>query len=167
MYSKILILTSLSPKILEVVSLTIPKIQKIILKNEHIKMMLKEAYREYPKEACGILLGQFKEDIAKVQELVITKNVAESSTRFMIDAEELYNILLRAEEEGKEMVGIFHSHPTVAKPSSIDQPFMEINPIVWIIVGTLSDKLDIAAYQWFKNAVNPVEIIIQDSRNEK
>jgi len=126
-------------------------------------MMLKEAYKEYPREACGVLLGQFREDTAKVQELVFTKNVEESSTRFMIDAEELYKILLHAEKEGKEMVGIFHSHPAAAKPSGIDQPFMEINPIVWVIVGTLSDKLDIAAYQWFKNAVNPVEIIVQDA----
>lgn len=126
-------------------------------------MMLKEAYKEYPREACGVILGQFNADIAKVQELVFTKNVAESSTRFIIDAETLYKILLRAENEGKEMVGVFHSHPTIAEPSDIDQPFMEINPIVWIIVGTLGDKGDIAAYQWFENEVNPVEIVIEET----
>jgi proteasome lid subunit RPN8/RPN11 len=142
--------------------LTIPKIRKIILKNEHLRMMLKEAYKEYPKEACGVILGQIKLGTVKAQELVFTKNVAGSSARFMIDAEELYRILVRAEEEGKEMVGIFHSHPTVAKPSGIDQPFMEVNPIVWVIVGTLNDRIDIAAYQWFKESIHPVEIVVKD-----
>lgn len=125
-------------------------------------MMLKEAHKEYPREVCGVILGQFKLGIAKAQELVLTKNAAESSTRFMIDAEELYKVLVRAEQEGKEMVGIFHSHPTVAKPSSIDQPFMEVNPIVWIIVGTLNDRIDIAAYQWFKDSIHSVEIVVKD-----
>jgi len=147
--------------------LTIPKIRKIVLKNEHVRMMLKEAHKEYPREACGVILGQFKVGTAKAQELVFTKNVAESSVSFMIDAEELYRILVRAEEEGKEMVGIFHSHPTVAAPSGIDQPFMEINPIVWVIVGTLSDRTDIAAYQWFKNAIYPVEIVVKDFEAKK
>lgn len=125
-------------------------------------MMLKEAYKEYPREACGVILGQFKLGTAKAQELVFTKNVAESSVRFMIDEEELYRILVCAEEEDKEMVGIFHSHPAVAKPSGIDQPFMEMNPIVWVIVGTLNNRMDIAAYQWFKGVIHPVEIIVKD-----
>jgi proteasome lid subunit RPN8/RPN11 len=129
--------------------------------------MLEKARKEYPKEACGVILGQFKRGTAKVQKLVFTKNMAESSVHFVIDPEELYRIIVRAEKNSMELVGIFHSHPTVAKPSGIDKPFMEINPIVWVIVGTLSDRTDIAAYQWFENAIHPVEMAIKNLKAKK
>ena len=147
--------------------LAIPKIRKIVLKNEHVEMMFAETEKEYPKEACGVILGQLKRGIAKVQELVFTKNVAESSVHFVIDPEALYRILIHAEEEGEEMVGIFHSHPMVAKPSGVDQPFMEVNPIVWVILGILKDRTDIAAYQWYKNSIYPVEIVVKDLKAKK
>ncbi len=142
--------------------LAIPKIRKIVLRNEHVRMMLEEVHRVYPQEACGVILGQFEPDIARAQEVVFTRNAADSSVRFVVDAEELYRILVRAEDEGKDMVGIFHSHPTTAVPSGVDQPFMEINPVVWVILGTLSEKIDISAYQWFDNAIYPVEIVIEN-----
>lgn len=147
--------------VLEVDLLTVPKIRKIVLNSEHVRMMFKAAKKEYPKEACGVILGQFRTDVAEAQELVPAKNVADSTTRFMIDVEELYKILIYADEAGKEMVGVFHSHPTVVEPSSIDKPFMEINPIVWVIVGT-SGEANIAAYQWFNGRIHPVEIIVKD-----
>lgn len=145
--------------------LVIPRIRKIVLKNEHVKMMLEETHRAYPQEACGIILGQFESDAAIAQEVVFTKNIAESSVRFVVDAEELYRILVRAEDEGMDMVGIFHSHPTTAKPSGVDQPFMEVNPVVWVILGTLSEGIDMSAYQWFENAIYPVEIVIENLKD--
>jgi len=149
---------------LEEVLLPIPKIRKIILNNEHIEMMLEETRKNYPKEACGVILGLFEGETAKALDVVFTKNVAESSVSFVIDVEELYRILVQAESEGKEMIGIFHSHPTIAKPSSADKPFMEINPVVWVIFGTLSDRIDMAAYQWFENVIHPVEIVVENER---
>jgi proteasome lid subunit RPN8/RPN11 len=130
-------------------------------------MMLEEAKKEYPKEACGVILGQLKRGIAKTQEIVFTRNIAESSVRFEMDPVELIKIIERAEEEGKKLVGFFHSHPAVAKPSSIDKPFMEINPIVWVIVGTLSERTDIAAYQWFREAIHPVEMVVKNLKAKK
>ncbi|MBS7249709.1 MAG: M67 family metallopeptidase [Candidatus Freyarchaeota archaeon] len=152
---------------MEEVLLPIPKIQKIILNNDHIKMMLEETRKTYPKEACGVILGLFEGDTAKAQEVVFTKNVAESSVSFAIDVEELYRILVRAESEGKDMVGIFHSHPTIAKPSSADKPFMELNPVVWVIFGTLSDRIEMAAYQWFENTIHHVEIVVENKGNKE
>lgn len=128
--------------------------------------MLEEVRRVYPQEACGVILGQFESDAVIAQEVVFATNVAESSVRFVIDAEELYRILVRAEDEGKEMVGIFHSHPTTAKPSGVDEPFMEMNPLVWVILGTLTDRTDMSAYQWFDNSIHPVEIVTYDLKKD-
>lgn len=83
--------------------LAIPKIRKIVLRNEHVRMMLEEVHRVYPQEACGVILGQFEPDIARAQEVVFTRNAADSSVRFVVDAEELYRILVRAEDEGKDI----------------------------------------------------------------
>ncbi|MEX2706013.1 MAG: Mov34/MPN/PAD-1 family protein [Candidatus Freyrarchaeum guaymaensis] len=144
------------------VPLTIPRIRKIILRKEHLRTMLEETRRVYPMEACGVILGRFEADVAKALEVIPTKNVAESSVRFIIDPEKLYKILVRAENEGREMVGIFHSHPSVSKPSGVDKPFMKLNPVVWIILSTLNKKIDIDAYQWFENEIHPVEMVIED-----
>jgi proteasome lid subunit RPN8/RPN11 len=70
---------------------------------------------DYPHEACGLLLGALDDDGAKrVDEAVALANAREESARhhrFVIRPEDLLREEKRAREQGKDIVGIYHSHP--------------------------------------------------------
>jgi proteasome lid subunit RPN8/RPN11 len=70
-------------------------------------------------------------------------NVDNSPSRFSIDYEVFYQHILKYEKEGKELVGIFHSHPGHAQvaPSLQDIRFMRYWPFpyVWLIGRAGSD----------------------------
>jgi proteasome lid subunit RPN8/RPN11 len=89
-----------------------------------------------PLEAAALLFGKVSESSVVVTRIELVHNEAVSSTTsFMVNPEEQYRLLVEAEEQGEELVGIFHSHPAPPFPSSRDQQNMKLNPVVWFIAS--------------------------------
>lgn len=90
------------------------------LLREALEEIAKHAEEAYPEEACGFLLSR------KGEELVVAISRAtnlRSGTRdrFEIPAKEIYEVERRAEENGLELAGFYHSHPDwPARPSATD-----------------------------------------------
>ena len=68
----------------------------------------------YPHECCGVLMGHFAEDGAKI----VTRSARCDNTRqdspqnrYSIDPKELIRIQREGRERGDEIVGFYHSHP--------------------------------------------------------
>ncbi len=81
--------------------------------------------RDYPHECCGLLLGRFAENAAKVcLETYAISNAREEEAkrnRFLIRPEELMRGEKHAAAKGLEVVGFYHSHPDhPAIPSGYD-----------------------------------------------
>jgi len=81
--------------------------------------------RDYPYECCGLLLGHFAGDGAKVcAELFPISNAREEDAkrnRFLIRPEELLRGEQLAAAKGLDIVGFYHSHPDhPAVPSAYD-----------------------------------------------
>lgn len=76
-----------------------------------------------PHEGCGILLGRAGDGVTRVEAIVPAPNVAaRPSDRYDIPVEDLFAAHRRAHEEGREVVGYFHSHPAgSAAPSAVDR----------------------------------------------
>lgn len=92
--------------------------RKIIITENLKKQMLRHARRELPYEACGIVSGTADGEAVKFYP---ARNEMQSTTRYNIDPEDLYRILMDIEEKGQEVWGIFHSHPvSPAYPSETD-----------------------------------------------
>ena len=99
-----------------------------------------------PIEAVALLFGLVSESSVTVNRIELVHNEASSSTTtFMVNPEEQYRLLIEAEEQGEELVGIFHSHPALPFPSSRDQRNMKLNPVVWLIASKDSGN-------WVSNA---------------
>ena len=99
-----------------------------------------------PMEAVALLFGHVSESSVTVNRIELVHNEASSSTTtFMVNPEEQYRLLIEAEEQGEELVGIFHSHPAPPFPSSRDQRNMKLNPVVWLIASKDSGN-------WVSNA---------------
>ena len=94
------------------------------------------------------------------------ENIDKSQVSFSISPEFLYQVYMKAEKENKVITGIFHSHPTISAPSSVDLKFMEYNPVAWIILGITDfsnvNKEDMKAFQYFKESIRRVKIKILD-----
>ncbi len=66
----------------------------------------------YPKECCGVLLGEHAPSQRVVRQVVRCKNVhPQPEKRYSIDPSELISIQRDARDLKLEIVGFYHSHP--------------------------------------------------------
>lgn len=89
-----------------------------------LKIVEKHAVREYPYECCGLLLGKRRGEEATVLQVAEARNIYLGDRRagYLVDPMDYYGAELRAEAEGMEVLGIYHSHPNKpAKPSRKDR----------------------------------------------
>ena len=129
----------------------------ILIKREYLETMKKLSRETYPIEACGILVGLFKRDIIEVTRIVCARNQLESPNLFKIDPELLLETINKAEREGLELVGFYHSHPEDTPPSEIDERYMAYwVGYIWIIVPVKGGK--IAAYLSTRRGATEISI---------
>jgi proteasome lid subunit RPN8/RPN11 len=97
---------------------------------------------------------------AVVKQVVMASNKLQSTVRFEMDPEEFASAFFEAEKEGIDLIGLFHSHPAPAKPSSIDLEGMRLwKDVIWLIFSSISGKL--AGYQMKNDKVVEVAIEVE------
>ncbi len=78
----------------------------------------------YPHECCGFLLGHEGPEGREVARLVRAENERDDfpEHRYLISPEAYLRAELAAREEGREILGFYHSHPDhEARPSNFDR----------------------------------------------
>ncbi len=86
--------------------------------------MLKEAKNAYPYECCGLLVGNKNDKGKVVHEIypVENKNKVRAEDRYEIDSKEFDETDRKATKKGRNIIGIYHSHPDhPADPSAFDK----------------------------------------------
>jgi [CysO sulfur-carrier protein]-S-L-cysteine hydrolase len=78
----------------------------LAMSNRAFAEMIGHAYDGYPLEACGLLVG--RDD--RVDRFVACTNEAASARIYAIPGKELLRAERAAEEDGLEIIGVFHSH---------------------------------------------------------
>ena len=68
--------------------------------------MIAHAYAGYPLEACGLLVGRGN----RVHRFVPCTNEAESARIYTIPPKEMLRAERAAEDDGLQVIGVFHSH---------------------------------------------------------
>lgn len=129
-------------------------IAEIRILRRDIKLIQAELEANMPYEACGVLIGTINGSMVKVEKAIPVANSKRTRTSFELDPKEFYDAWNEAEKNGKEIVGIFHTHPvSSAVPSLWDRETMENAPSVWLIAGADGFR----AYIW-DNGIKPVKI---------
>jgi proteasome lid subunit RPN8/RPN11 len=83
--------------------------------------MIATCIRALPDEGCGLLLGASDAERAVVRDVIVSENVLHSAKVYEIDSKVLLQTYRRADDEGLEVLGVFHSHThTDAYPSPTD-----------------------------------------------
>lgn len=107
-----------------------------------------------------MLFGESTQKEAIVKRVAVAPNKLQSPTSFEIHPETFVKAFNEAEHEGLDLIGLFHSHPAPAAPSSIDRKYMKLwGDVLWLILS--STNSDLAAYEMKNGKVReiPVEIV--------
>ena len=95
-----------------------------------------EARTAYPREACGLLVGQRSGERVEIFLAHPALNVAERDDRFEIDPQAQFTLLHALRGTGREIVGCYHSHPNGrGEPSPADAAGASETGFVWLITG--------------------------------
>jgi proteasome lid subunit RPN8/RPN11 len=79
---------------------------------------------EYPREACGLLVGRGDGRAVRVERVLGLRNldVERARDRFVLDPDGHARVQDAARREGLDVVGVWHSHPDhPARPSETDR----------------------------------------------
>ncbi|HSD48843.1 MAG TPA: M67 family metallopeptidase [Actinomycetota bacterium] len=101
-----------------------------------VKEMAEHGLREFPNEACGLVAGR---DGAPVRFFAM-RNLDASPASYRLDPKEQLQVFDRMDEEGLELLGIFHTHThSEAYPSETDRR-LAFYPEASYLVMSLSDR---------------------------
>lgn len=129
-------------------------ITRIKISHENVGLIRKEQKASKPYEACGMLIGDIFENTVEVDKVMPMCKTKRSKLHFELDPNDFRIAQDFADKIGKQIVGIYHTHPFApATLSTGDEIGMEYLPLVWLVAG----NAEVKAYVWDKG-VQPVEI---------
>ncbi len=121
---------------------------ELILTKAQRDILSTEAQNKKPNESCALLFGKKDNDKITVSEIYLAENIEKSPINFTISNEQLIKGYKIAEDNGLEVIGIFHSHPdSEPYPSETDKKFMEINPVAWVIFSLVTNEFKAYMYE--------------------
>jgi [CysO sulfur-carrier protein]-S-L-cysteine hydrolase len=124
-----------------------------------IDEMIAHAREDLPNECCGMIGGA--DGVATVVHRVV--NAAASPLRYEMDPQGQYNALKAIEDDGKELLAIYHSHTkSAAYPSQTDvnQAVSWPDQIYAIVSLADRDAPDVKAYLLKDLRIADVEIAV-------
>lgn len=105
-------------------------ISTLRLAPEHWQTMRAHVDAQAPLEACGLLGGRN----SQVRAVLLVRNRAQSPVEFVMEPLEQLQALEWLDEQGLDLVGIFHSHPAGPEiPSETDvvRAAYEVVHVIW------------------------------------
>ena len=129
----------------------------LALSNIAFAEMIGHAYDGYPLEACGLLVGRGD----RVDRFVACTNEAASARIYAIPAKELLLAERAAEDDGLEIIGVFHSHThsePYPSPTDVEQaPDPEWH---YVIVGLKRDAPETRSYRIRDGAISEERVAV-------
>lgn len=122
--------------------------------------MIAHAQEDDPDECCGLLAGK---DGRAVKLYRIT-NSEHSPTHYFMEPQELYNAYKDIEDNGWELLAIYHSHPRgQAYPSATDIELAVWPEATYIIVSLVdSEKPVLQAFHIVDGRISEAEMQVVD-----
>jgi proteasome lid subunit RPN8/RPN11 len=110
-----------------------------------IEAILTHARATAPNECCGLLLGAH----GRIERSLAARNLDPSPTSYLIDPADHFAAIRTAREEGREVLGAYHSHPGAeAIPSHRDIAEACGPDFVYVIVSIgPGERSDVRAYR--------------------
>ena len=117
-----------------------------------------QARSEHPNEACGLLAGTN----GSATKLFPTTNAERSPVIYRIDPKEQFRVFKQIDDDGLDLVGIYHSHTrSPAYPSNTDVAQAYYPEAVYLIVSLAQpDAPDLRGYRITDGKVTEISLDI-------
>ena len=107
--------------------------------------MVATCIRALPNEGCGLLLGTAE---GLVHDVVASDNIANSAKVYEIDPKVMLRATRRADDEGLEVIGVFHSHThSEARPSPTDIRQAPDPNWHYVLISLMDTPADVRSYR--------------------
>ncbi|MEO8228822.1 MAG: M67 family metallopeptidase [Chloroflexota bacterium] len=130
--------------------------------------LVDHARREYPNEACGIVIGSAPAAAGgEALHFEPTRNAAASPYRYEIDSSDLLRLTLQADDADEAFWAIVHSHVrSAARPSPTDLGLAFYPDALYLLVSLAESEADrvsgepgVRAWRIVDGAAHEVELI--------
>ena len=116
--------------------------------------------RALPNEGCGLLIGSTE---GVVHEVVASDNVADSARIYEIDPKVLLRATRHADDEGLEVIGVFHSHThSEAYPSPTDVRQAPDPSWHYVLVSLLDSPAVVRSFRVVDESVDEEPLVISN-----
>jgi proteasome lid subunit RPN8/RPN11 len=133
----------------------------LTLNPDQREAMIATCIRALPNEGCGLLLGTTD---GAVSEVVASENVADSARIYEIDPKVLLRTTRRADDEGLEVIGVFHSHThSAAYPSPTDISQAPDPSWHYVLVSLVDTPPDVKSFRIVEQQVEPEPLVLTTS----
>lgn len=139
----------------------------VLLRDALREALIEHARREYPNEACGIIVGDRPAaDGGVALRFAATRNEDASPLRYRIHAQDLLRLTLETDDADEAFWAIVHSHVrSPARPSPTDIGAAQYPDALYILVSLadaeadpLSGDRSVRAWRILDGAVHEVEL---------
>jgi proteasome lid subunit RPN8/RPN11 len=121
--------------------------------------MVATCIRALPNEGCGLLVGSSE---GVVHEVVASDNVADSARIYEIDPKVLLATFRRADDEGLDVLGVFHSHThSEAYPSPTDVRQAPDPSWHYVLISLEETPTDVRSYRINDGVVSEEEVVVK------
>jgi [CysO sulfur-carrier protein]-S-L-cysteine hydrolase len=114
--------------------------------------------RALPNEGCGLLIGTSD---GVLHDIVASDNVADSARVYEIDPKVLLRATRRADDEGLEVIGVFHSHThSEAYPSPTDVRQAPDPGWHYVLVSLLDSPANVRSFRVVDETVEEEPLVL-------
>ena len=134
-------------------------IHTLVLSKASRKEIEKQARAAFPRECCGLLEGTLQDNSAVTTAVHPTRNLAAEADRFEIDPAEHIRLLRAARDNGRTIVGCYHSHPNGRpEPSARDRENGSDEEFVWLVAAVTVERVELRGFVFAEDAFQPVTL---------
>jgi proteasome lid subunit RPN8/RPN11 len=117
---------------------------KLIISEDLLESIAEHGKKQYPHEACGIILGQIEEEDEEItfigSEIREAKNLSDNPIRFVLDPLDFMRIQDEADKRKLEIVGIYHTHPDHPPIASQYDLEAAVDGLFYLIMSIIKGK---------------------------
>ena len=138
----------------------------LTIREEDLAVLIDHCRAGLPDEACGILAGRG----GSVEKVYCMTNARPGPVSYEMEPEEQFRVLKDIRQAGRELIGMFHSHPGGrAYPSSVDvekaywpgTTLPNYPEAVYVIVSLMDpEKPDVRGFRIAEGTVHEVALSV-------
>lgn len=134
------------------------------LPGSYLREIVEHAREGSPNEICGLIAGKMGHPVKLYR---TTNNDPNPRVRFNVEPIELLEALREMEDNGWDLLSIYHSHPmSEAYPSATDIGLCHYSNAIYVIVSLVGHVPEVRAFTINKKKVTELDLVIVEESGQ-